>query len=162
MEFEQAKSKKSLVFSKLISDFPDSETENVEANSLPDESLFLISSDDLWYGDIIIYLQTQTFWPNFSSTDRRRIHYQARQYIILGDTLYRRGIDLVFRRCLTFDEAKKALNDYHSGAYGGHMFGYATAQKILRAGYFCPSLFNDCIISVQKCHAYQTYNHKIW
>jgi hypothetical protein len=61
-----------------------------------------------------------------------------------------------------FDEAEKALNDCHSGACGGHMSGYATAQKILQAGYFWPSLFNDCIIVVQKCHACQTYNHKIW
>jgi hypothetical protein len=41
------------------------------------------------------------------------------------------------------------------------MSGYATAQNILRAGYFWPSLFNDCIISIQKCHAFQTYNQKI-
>jgi hypothetical protein len=41
------------------------------------------------------------------------------------------------------------------------MFGYATAQNILRAGYFWPSLFKDCIIVVQKFHAYQMYNNKI-
>ena len=41
------------------------------------------------------------------------------------------------------------------------MSGYATAQKILHAGYFWPSLFNDCITAIQKCHACQTYNHKI-
>jgi hypothetical protein len=134
--------------------------ENVAVDSLPNESLFLISTEDLWYGDIIIYLQTQTFRPTLSSTERRRIRYQARQYIILGDTLYRRGIDSVFQRCLTFDEAKKALNDCHSGACGGHISGYATAQNILRVGYFWPSLFNDCITSVQKCHAFQTYNQK--
>jgi hypothetical protein len=69
LEFERAKSKKSLVFAELICDFPYSEMENVAADSLPDESLFLISTDDLWYGDIIIYLQTQTFHPTFSSTD---------------------------------------------------------------------------------------------
>ena len=101
--------------------------ENVAVDSLPDESLFLISTDDLWYGDIIIYLQTQTFQPTLSSTKRRRVCYQARQYIVLRDTLYHRGIDSVFPRCLTFDEADKALNDYHSGACGGHMSGYATA-----------------------------------
>jgi hypothetical protein len=133
----------------------------VAEDSFPDESLFLISSDDIWYGDIIIYLQTQTFRPDISSTDHRRIRYQARQYIILGDTLYRRGIDSIFRRCLTYDEAEKALNDCHSGACGGHMSGYATAQKILRAGYFWPSLFKDCITVIQKCHACQTYNNKI-
>jgi hypothetical protein len=97
-----------------------------------------------------------------SSTERRRIRSQACHYIILRDTLYCRGIDSIFRCCLTFDEAEKAMNDYHSGACGGHMSGYATAQKILRAGYFWPSLFNDCITAIQKCHACQTYNKKIW
>ena len=58
LEFERAKSKKSLVFSELIWDLPCYETENVVEDSLPDESLFLISSNDLWYDDIIIYLQT--------------------------------------------------------------------------------------------------------
>jgi hypothetical protein len=61
LEFECTKSKKSLVFAELICDFPHSATENVVADSLPDESLFLISTDDLWYGDTIIYLQTKTF-----------------------------------------------------------------------------------------------------
>jgi hypothetical protein len=161
LEFDCATSKKSLVFAKLICDFPHSATKNVAVDSLPNESLFLISTDDIWYGDIIIYLQTQTFWPTLSISEQRRVRYQARQYIILDDTLYRRGIDSVFRRCLTFDEAEKALNDCHSGTCGGHMSGYATSQKILHAGYFWPSLFNDCITAVQKCHAYQTYNQKI-
>jgi hypothetical protein len=153
LEFDRATSKKSLVFAELICDFPHIATEKVAVDSLPDESLFLISTDDIWYGYIIIYLQNQTFWLHLSSNERRRVHYQARHYIILDDTLYRRGIDSIFWRCLTFDEAEKALNDCHSGACGGHMSGYATAQKILRAGYFWPSLFKNCITVVQKCHA---------
>ena len=115
------------MFFELICDLPYSETENVAEDSLPDESLYLISSDDLWYGDIIIYLQTQNFQPNLSSTYHRRIRYQAHQYIILGDTLYSHGIDSIFRRCLTVDEVEKSLNECHSGAYGGHMSGYAIA-----------------------------------
>jgi hypothetical protein len=161
LEFDRATSKKSLVFAELICDFPHTATEKVAVDSLPDESLFLIATNDIWYGDIIIYLQTQNFRPELSSAERRRVRYQARNYIILGDTLYRRGIDSVFRRCLTFEEAERVLNDCHSGACGGHMSGYATAQKILRAGYFWPSLFKDCITAVQKCHACQTYNQKI-
>ena len=66
-------------------------------DSLHDESLFLISFDDIWYEDIIIYLQTQTFWPDISSIDHHRTWYQTHQYIILGDTLYHRGIDSIFR-----------------------------------------------------------------
>jgi hypothetical protein len=58
LEFVHAKSNKSLVFSELICNFSYFETENVAADSLPNESIFLISSDDIWYGYIIIYLQT--------------------------------------------------------------------------------------------------------
>jgi hypothetical protein len=72
-EFDCATSKKSLVFAELICDFPHTATEKVAVDSLPDESLFLISTDDFWYGDIIIYLQTQTFWPAFSSAERLRV-----------------------------------------------------------------------------------------
>ena len=129
-------------------DFPRVDTETFAEEPIADESLFLISTLDPWYGDIITYLQTQTFRPDLSRSDRRKIRFQSQQFKIIGDTLYRRGADSVFRRCLTHEEAERVLNDCHSGACGGHMSGYATAQKILRAGYFWPSLFKDCIIAV--------------
>jgi hypothetical protein len=96
LEFDRAMSKKSLVFAELICDFPHTATEKVAVDLLPDESLFLINIDDIWYGYIIIYLQTQTFRRALSSVERRRVRYHACHYIILGDTLYRRGIDSVF------------------------------------------------------------------
>jgi hypothetical protein len=37
------------------------------------------------------------------------------------------------------------LNDFHTRDCGGHFFGLATAQKILRVGYFWPTLIKDCI-----------------
>eukprot|EP00253_Pinus_taeda_P021196 PITA_21196 len=41
------------------------------------------------------------------------------------------------------------------------MSGYATAQKILRAGYFWPSIFKDCILSIRSCHECQIYQQKM-
>eukprot|EP00253_Pinus_taeda_P031448 PITA_31448 len=161
LEFEKSKSKKSLTFAELMCDFPRADTETVAEESIADESLFLISTLDPWYGDIIVYLQTQSFWPELSKSERRKIRFQSQQFKIIGDTLYRREADLVFRLCLTHEEAEKVLNDYHSGACGGHMSGYATAQKILRAGYFWPSLFKDCIIAVRKCHNCQVFDRKM-
>jgi hypothetical protein len=66
LDFSSAKSKKSLVFSKLMSEFPVENEDNKVIDSLPDEHIFLISSSDPWYGDIIIYLQTLKFPPHFS------------------------------------------------------------------------------------------------
>eukprot|EP00253_Pinus_taeda_P017156 PITA_17156 len=41
------------------------------------------------------------------------------------------------------------------------MSGYATAQKILHAGYFWPSIFKDCILVVRSCHECQIYQRKM-
>jgi len=51
--------------------------------------------------------------------------------MIVGNTLYRHGIDTILRRCLTHEEAEKVLNDCHLGTCGGHQSGYATTHKIL-------------------------------
>lgn len=82
-------------------------------------------------------------------------------YHIIGNTLYRVSVVLVLHRCLTLEEAERVLNDCHSGACGGHMSDYATAQKILRAGYLWPSIFKDFILAVRKCHEFQIYQHKM-
>eukprot|EP00253_Pinus_taeda_P005904 PITA_05904 len=96
LEFEKSKSKKYLVFAELMCDFPRVDSETVTEEPIADESLFLISTLDPWYGDIITYLQTQTFWPDLSRSDRRKIRFQSQQYKIIGDTLYRLGADSIF------------------------------------------------------------------
>ena len=81
-----------------------------------------------------MYLQTVKFPSTFSKDERRKLRHLAKNYLIIGDDLYRRGVDSILRRCLTLEEAEAVLNDCHSGACGGHLSGLATTQKILRAG----------------------------
>jgi hypothetical protein len=103
---------------------------------VPEESpiwgdMFLITYSDPWYRDILIYLQTFKCPTSSSRDERWRIHHQAKNYLILNDTLYQRGVDCILRRCLTHEEAIIVLNDFHIGAYGGHLSGLETTQKIL-------------------------------
>ena len=49
------------------------------------------------------------------------------------------------------------LNDCHRGACGGHLSRLSIAQKILRAGYFWPSIFKDCVDTVKRCHPFQVF-----
>ena len=60
----------------------------------------------------------------------------SKNYLIVDNTLYRRGVDSILRHCLTHDEDKVVLNDFHGGACGGHLFGLSTGQNILREGLF--------------------------
>ena len=129
-EFRSAKAKKSLIFVELLSNLPGNSEELSYDESLIDDHLFLIASSDLCYGSIIVYLQTTKFPSNVSKEEQRCIHHQAKYYLIINNTLYRRGVDTVLRRCLTHEEIEKVLNDCHSGACGGHLSGLETTQKI--------------------------------
>jgi hypothetical protein len=53
------------------------------------------------------------------------------------------------------------LNDFHTGACGGHLSGLATTQNILRLGYLWSTLIKDCIKSVKKCHLCQIFSRKM-
>ena len=109
---------------------------------------------DPWYGDILLYLRTQKFTAHLNREDRQRIQHQSIHHLLIGYVLYRRGIDTILHHCLTCDEVETILNDYHSGAYGGHLSSLETAQNILRVVYFCPSIFVDCIEEVKHYHSY--------
>jgi hypothetical protein len=103
LDFASAKSKKSLVFAELIYEFPQLDEDVIHVDSFPNEHIFLVSSSDPWYGDIIVYLQTLKFPRHLSRDDQRCIRYQAKNYLIIGDTLYHRGIDNIFHICLTHE-----------------------------------------------------------
>jgi hypothetical protein len=96
-----------------------------------------------------------------SRDDRRCICHHAKNYFIISDTLYRRGVNNILCHCLTHDEDVVVLNERHSGACGVHLSGLATTQKILRAGYFWSLICKDCIEAVKKCHPCQVFARKM-
>ena len=59
MEFAKATSKKSLAFAELMCDLPYALTESEPNDSFSNEFLFLISTTNPWYGDLLTYLQAQ-------------------------------------------------------------------------------------------------------
>jgi hypothetical protein len=56
LEFTTPKRKKSLVLTKLLVDFPYNSSDPLVNEDFPDENLFLISFEDPWYNDILVYL----------------------------------------------------------------------------------------------------------
>jgi len=66
LEFVKSKSKKALLFAELLCDLPSSSNNETSEETIVDENLFLISASNEWYGDTIIYLQTQKYRPNTS------------------------------------------------------------------------------------------------
>jgi hypothetical protein len=73
LDFVSGKSKKSLVFAKLISELLVESGDVVPEDSPIRGDMFLITSSDPWYGYILIYLQTLKCPTSSSRDERRRI-----------------------------------------------------------------------------------------
>lgn len=58
----------------------------------------------------------------------------------------------VLLNCLLKDEADKVLQDFHAGDCGGHLSWKTTTNKILRAGFYWPTLFADVHQKITSCH----------
>ena len=62
--------------------------------------------------------------------------------VIVGH-LYKIGNDKILRRYVLEFEWGQILIEAHGGVVGGHYAGRATAQKILHAGLWWPTLHQD-------------------
>ena len=67
----------------------------------------------------------------------------------------------VLLKCVDEIESKKILRDMHEGVCGGHYMAKTTAHKILRSGFWWPTLFKDTHEFVKKCDACQIFGGKL-
>uniref|UniRef100_A0A2N9F6A6 RNase H type-1 domain-containing protein n=1 Tax=Fagus sylvatica TaxID=28930 RepID=A0A2N9F6A6_FAGSY len=71
--------------------------------------------------------------------------------------LYKRGFSLPYLRCLAPDEAKYVMREIHEGICGNHLGARALQKKIVRAGYYWPSMQADANRFVQHCDKCQRF-----
>lgn len=57
--------------------------------------------------------------------------------------------------CLGEHETALVLAKVHKGACGSYIGGKALTHKLLRGGYYCPTLMKDNITFVNKCDRFQ-------
>jgi hypothetical protein len=62
--------------------------------------------------------------------------------------------------CLLENDAKQAIEEFHKGNCGGHHHWKTTAHKILRVGYYWPSIFADVYKEVSSCHECQIFDRR--
>ena len=68
-----------------------------------------------------------------SATRKRKLRTDCRLYIWDDPLLYRRGADVIIRRCVPETEQSGIMEKCHASPYEGHFAGDKTTQKILRS-----------------------------
>ncbi|XP_072076442.1 uncharacterized protein [Arachis hypogaea] len=108
-----------------------------------------------WRDNFIHYLQIGNI-PEGVENDKR-FRRQASSFTILNGTLYRRGYTRPLLKCLNKSEADIALAETHEGICGTHTGAQSLASKILRAGFFWPTLKQDSQQKIRSCQNCQRH-----
>uniref|UniRef100_A0A2N9EVJ5 Uncharacterized protein n=1 Tax=Fagus sylvatica TaxID=28930 RepID=A0A2N9EVJ5_FAGSY len=130
----------------------------VQQSSLQTTEMNPVHTETSWMTPIISYLQRGTLPDN--RHEARRLKVRASRFLMLQGTLYKRGFSLPYLRCLAPDEASYVMREIHEGICGDHSGARALQRKIVRAGYYWPSMKADACQFVQRCDKCQRFaNH---
>ncbi|XP_057432184.1 uncharacterized protein LOC130724933 [Lotus japonicus] len=110
------------------------------------EVLVISNLDDSdWRKPVVKYLQN----PN--APIDRRTKYRALSYLILDDELFKKGVNEVLLKCLSEEEAFRAVKAVHDGMCGAHQAGHKMKWTLFRQGVYWPSMLKDCIEYAKSC-----------
>jgi len=104
-----------------------------------------------WYFVIAQFLLKLEVPPGFSSSQARTIKLRVAKYCIHENMLYWRDPSGVILRFLDKEQSMEVIQQFHSSLCGGHHYWKTTAHKILRAGYYWPTLFANGFSFVKSC-----------
>uniref|UniRef100_A0A2N9F5L1 RNase H type-1 domain-containing protein n=1 Tax=Fagus sylvatica TaxID=28930 RepID=A0A2N9F5L1_FAGSY len=133
----------------------DDKIKTVQQSSLQTTEVNPIHAEISWMTPIISYLQGGTLPDN--RHEARRLKVRASRFLMLQGTLYKRGFSLPYLRCLAPDEANYVMREIHEGICGNHSGARALQKKVVRAGYYWPSMQADAIRFVQHCDKCQRF-----
>ena len=113
-----------------------------------------------WYNNILYFLQELKPPDGLGKSKARALKLKAVRYCLIDQTLYWKDPQGILLRCLDPQQAQKVIFDFHSGLCGGHHFWKTTTHKILRAGYYWPTLFPDVCSEIWSCIKCQKFSRK--
>jgi hypothetical protein len=116
--------------------------------------------NDEWYSDIIYYLKNLSCPNHLVDHKRRYLRLKSMRFCLTQDGLGWRNLDGIILRCVNKEEANKLVEEFHSGYCGGHFAAHTTTHKILRVGYYWPTLFTDTHHYVRSCQPCQFFSGK--
>ncbi|XP_050289702.1 uncharacterized protein LOC126727835 [Quercus robur] len=125
--------------------------------SIEEVPTFTIQSINSWMTPIVSFLQDEHFPQN--TEEAKKIKKKVARFTILNDTLYKRGISMTYLECVDEEEAKYILEEIHEGICRDHASPRSLVKKVIRVGYFWPTMQADAVELVKKCYKCQRYGN---
>ena len=116
-----------------------------------------IEGEENWMTPIITYLKDGKLLEGKDET--RRLRIRLARYILINEMLYERGFSQPYLRCLTPDEANYVLREVHERVCGNHLGARSLVYKVIRVGYYWPTIQVDAKAYVKVCDQCQRFNN---
>nr|XP_025665276.1 uncharacterized protein LOC112763957 [Arachis hypogaea] len=114
-----------------------------------------LSNQGSWTYPILQYLFDGTLPPD--PKEGKRIKREAANYTVVAGQLYKRGFSQPLLKCVEPENTGYILHEIHEGCCGHHIGGKTLAQKVIKAGYFWPTVIRDSIQIVKSCDKCQRH-----
>ncbi|KAM6556222.1 hypothetical protein CsatB_003241 [Cannabis sativa] len=114
-----------------------------------------------WMTPIVAYLE-KGILPD-DNMEARKLRQRATRYVIYDGRLYRRSFSQPLLKCIDGEDCDYILREVHEGICGNHTKGNSLALKIMRQGYYWPTLRQHAFTFAKKCDKCQriaTYVHQ--
>jgi ribonuclease HI len=114
---------------------------------------------DSWMSPIVQFLGRGVL-PS-DPREAKRIKARSSRFAWDNGILYKRGFHGILQRCLTAGEAEMVMREIHEGSCGNHSGARSLAQKVLRNGFYWPTIVSDTIALTRSCDECQRFSNLI-
>ncbi|XP_016168054.1 uncharacterized protein LOC107610519 [Arachis ipaensis] len=115
----------------------------------PTVTLHLTTMSPSWMDPITNFLKNGKLPTD--GKEAKALRREAAKYTVIQDQLFKKGLSQPLLKCLYPDQTDYVLREVHEGCCSHHIGGKPLARKLIRAGYYWPSMMNDSREFVKKC-----------
>ncbi|XP_057734574.1 uncharacterized protein LOC130950023 [Arachis stenosperma] len=106
-----------------------------------------------WLDPIVDFLESSKLPDDEKAA--KALRRKATKYATIQGQLFKKGLSQPLLKCLHPEQMDYVLRKVHEKCCGHHIGGKALARKLIRAGYYWPSMMEDSKEFVKKCAKWQ-------
>ena len=94
------------------------------------------------------------------SKEGKKVKRNVARYTLVDVVLFRHGFTHPILTCASSNECTRIMAELHEGICGSHVGGRSLASKVVRAGFYWPTVKENCVWHAQRCK--QCQKHADW
>ncbi|XP_022157610.1 uncharacterized protein LOC111024267 [Momordica charantia] len=108
----------------------------------------------MWMDPVVEFIKGN---PPQDSKEHKKMARRAAQFVLRDGALYSRGFSLPLLKCATPEEGNYILREIHEGVCGNHSRVRALSAKVVRQGYYWPTVDQDAKQFMKTCDNCQRF-----